>query len=116
MENLPNLTTNLIDMENHSWLYYFIPVLLMSLSIYVIDFYIEAFVTQKTDSTFAAKYGSIFVFTCSVALSFVWNHPHLVKVIVMDKIKTIIEQEHALSWGVIFAYFLYVLGIFEIFE
>jgi hypothetical protein len=40
----------------------------------------------------------------------VWNHPHLVKVIVMDRIKTIIEQEHALSWGVIISYVLYILG------
>lgn len=29
----------------------------------------------------------------------------------MDKIKTIIEQEHSLSWGVITSYILYVLSI-----
>ena len=84
----------------------------MALFLYIIDFYIDSFVTQKTDSTFSAKYGSIFIFTTSIGLSFVWNHPHLVKVIIMDKIKTIIEEEHALSGGVILAYILYILGKF----
>jgi zinc transporter 5/7 len=91
-------------------MYYLIPVLLMSLFLFVIDFYAESFVTQKTDAVYAAKYGAIFIFTCSVGLSFVWNHPHLVKVMVMDKIKTIVEQEHALSWGVIISFLLYSLG------
>lgn len=112
-----NMFTNVLDpfsseseAVSHSWMYYLIPVLIMSLCIYVIDYYIESYVTQKTDGIYTAKYGAIFVFTCSIGLSFVWNHPHLVKVIVMDKIKTIIEQEHALSWGVITAYVLYVLA------
>ena len=83
----------------------------MAVFIFVIDFYVDSYVTQKTDQTYSAKYGAIFVFSCSVGLSFIWNHPHLVKVTVMDKIKTIIEQEHALSWGVILAYGLYVLGL-----
>lgn len=95
---------------NHSWLYYLIPVLIMALFIFVIDFYIESYITQKTDQAYSAKYGAIFVFSCSVGLSFIWNHPHIVKVTVMDKIKTIIEQEHALSWGVIIAYILFLLG------
>ncbi len=86
------------------------PVITIGLFLFVLDFYVEAYVTQKTDSTYAAKYGAIFAFTCSIGLSFVWNHPHLVKVMVMDKIKTIIEEEHALSGGVIIAYFLYMLA------
>ncbi len=65
---------------------------------------------QKTDQVFAAKVGTIFVFTCSVGLSFIWNHPHVVRIVVMDKIKAIIEQEHALSWGVLISYTLYCLG------
>lgn len=97
-------------LQNYSWFHYFVPILIMSLFTNVIDFYVESYVTQKTDSNYAGKYGSIFIFTCSVGLSFVWNHPHIVRVTVMDKIKTIIEQEHALSWGVIIAYILYVLG------
>jgi hypothetical protein len=83
----------------------------MGLFLYVIDFYIDSYVTQKTDQTYASKYGAIFVFSTSIGLSFVWNHPHLIKVIVMDRIKTIIEEEHALSGGVIMAYLLYMLGI-----
>lgn len=101
-----------IAQANHTWLYYLIPLVLMSLFIFVIDFYVNSYVASKTDSTYCAKYGTLFIFTCSVGLSFIWNHPHLVKVIVMDKIKTIIEQEHALSWGVIIAYILYMLGKF----
>ncbi len=34
----------------------------------------------------------------------------LLKLKVMDKIKTIIEQEHSLSWGVIISFILYILG------
>lgn len=95
----------------HSWLYYVVPVLFISLFLYVIDFYMTAYVAQRTDSSYAARFGAVFVFTASIGLSFVWNHPHVVKVMVMDKIKTIIEQEHALSGGVIISYFLYLLGI-----
>ena len=107
---------NNLDIESatiepsHSWFYYLIPVLIMALFVFVIDFYVEAYVTQKTDQAYMAKYGAMFVFSCSIGLSFIWNHPHVVKVTVMDKIKTVIEQEHALSWGVILAYILYVLG------
>jgi zinc transporter 5/7 len=94
----------------HSWIYYFVPILVMALFLFVIDFYVESYASQKTDANYSSKYASIFVFSTSIGLSFVWNHPHLVKVIVMDKMKTIVEQEHALSWGVIITYFLYVLG------
>ena len=94
----------------HSWIYFLIPIILLSLFIFVIDFYVDAYVTQKTDGVYTSKMGAIFVFSCSIGLSFLWNHPHLVRIVVMDKIKTIIEQEHALSWGVIIAFFLYILG------
>lgn len=97
--------------EAHStWLYYLIPVLILSLFIFIVDFYVDSYVTQKTDHGFASKMGAIFVFTCSVGLSFVWNHPHVVRIVVMDKIKTIVEMEHALSWGVLISYILYCLG------
>ena len=88
------------------------PVILMAIFVFVFDFYVESYVSQKTaDQTLTAKYGAIFVFSASIGLSFIWNHPHVVKVTVMDKIKNVIEQEHALSWGVILAYVLYVLSI-----
>jgi hypothetical protein len=98
--------------QTHSWYYYMIPVILMAILVFVFDFYVESYVSQKTaDQTLTAKYGAIFVFSASIGLSFIWNHPHVVKVTVMDKLKNVIEQEHALSWGVILAYVLYVLGI-----
>jgi hypothetical protein len=95
---------------SHSWYYYVIPIVSASLFIFVIDFYAESYTTQKTEPVFSAKFGALFAFVCSFCLSFVWNHPHLVRVTVMDKIKTIIEQEHALSWGVIISFALYSLG------
>lgn len=98
------------SLVQHSWLYFLIPVTILALFIFVIDFYVEAYVTQKTDQIFTSKLGAIFVFTCSICLSFIWNHPHLVKIVVMDKIKTIVEQEHALSWGVIISFFIYCLA------
>lgn len=94
----------------HSWLYFLIPIVILSLFIFVIDFYVDAYVALKTDHVFTSKMGALFVFTSSIGLSFVWNHPHLVKIVVLDKIKTIIEQEHALSWGVIISYILYCLA------
>lgn len=81
----------------------------MSLFVYVIDFYIDMMVAQKTDNIQTSKFGSIFVFTWAGFLSLIWNHPHVV--IVIDKIKTVIEEEHALSAGVVMAYFLYIIGI-----
>lgn len=80
----------------------------MSLFVYVIDFYIEMMVAQKTDNIQTSKFGSIFVFTCAGFLSLIWNHPHVV--IVIDKIKKVIDEEHALSAGVVMAYFLYIIG------
>ena len=105
---------NTVD-ASHSWLYYLIPVLVMSLFTFVIDFYIESYVNQKTEPVYASKFGAIFIFTSSLGLSFVWNHPHLVKVMVMDKIKTIIEEEHALSKGLLITFILYILGILVFF-
>lgn len=114
--SMNNLDIESISIEQtHSWYYYLIPVVLMGVFVFVFDFYVESYVSQKTDQVYTAKYGAIFVFTASIGLSFIWNHPHVVKVTVMDKIKNVIEQEHALSWGVIFAYFLYVLGIILLF-
>jgi hypothetical protein len=102
-------STSILD---HSWYYFVIPIVSASLFIFVIDFYAESYTTQKTEPVFSAKFGALFAFTCSFCLSFVWNHPHLVKVTIMDKIKTIIEQEHALSWGVIISFVFYSLGRF----
>ena len=106
-ETDPDLAANVVE---HSWLYYLLPVLMIALFIFVIDFYIESYVIAKTEHAYASKFGAMFAFTSSLFLSFIWNHPHLVKVMVMDKIKTIIEQEHALSWGVIITFVLFFLG------
>lgn len=75
---------------------------------YVVDFYLDVLVVQKTDSIYATKFGSIFVFTWAGALSLVWNHPHVV--VVIDRIKTVIENEHSLSTGVLIAYVLFCIG------
>lgn len=80
----------------------------MSLFIYVIDFYLDTIVNQKNDGIQSAKYGSIFIFTWAGILSLVWNHPHVT--IVIDKIKTVVEEEHALSVGVLIAFFMYIIG------
>ncbi len=45
---------------SHSWIYYLVPVLLMSLFLFVIDFYIETYVSQKTDPIYTAKLGKYF--------------------------------------------------------
>lgn len=103
----PDLVANAVE---HSWLYYLLPILMIALFIFVVDFYIESYVIAKTEHAYASKFGAMFAFTCSLFLSFIWNHPHLVKVMVMDKIKTIIEQEHALSWGVLITFILYFLA------
>ena len=96
--------------DGYSWYHFIVPIVMMSLFIYFVDFYIESYVAQKTDAAFASKYSALFVFTCSLALSFVWNHPHVVRVAVMDRIRTVVEEEHALSWGVLVAYVLFVLS------
>lgn len=108
IEIIPDNTAEL--MVQHSWFYFLIPIVFMSLFTFVIDFYIDGYVSQKTDQVYTSKMGAIFVFTCSIGLSFVWNHPHLVKIVVLDKIKTIVEEEHALSWGVFISYMLYILA------
>jgi zinc transporter 5/7 len=100
----------ILPVSTHSWLYFLIPVLLLALFTLVIDFYVESYVAAKTDPVFTSRLGALFVFTCSVGLSFVWNHPHLVRVVVLDKIKTVVEEEHALSWGVVIAYGLFCLS------
>jgi hypothetical protein len=82
--------------DGYSWYHFIIPVIMMSLFIFFIDFYIESYVTQKTDVAFASKYSALFAFTCSLALSFIWNHPHVVKVTVMDRIRTVSELDLSL--------------------
>ena len=74
--------------------------------------YVESYVTHKTDIQYTSKYGSMFVFTCALCLSYVWNHPHVIKIVVMDKIKTIISEEHAVSYGVLFVFIFYMIGIY----
>ena len=82
----------------------------MSLLVFVVDFYIDSYVTQKTDPVYAGKFGAFFALSAAIALSFVWNHPHVIKVVVMEKIRVVVEEEHALSSGVIISFFLYLLG------
>jgi zinc transporter 5/7 len=52
----------------------------------------------------------MFVFICALCLSFVWNHPHVIKIVVMDKIKTIISEEHAVSYGCLFVFIFYMIS------
>lgn len=94
----------------HAWYYYLIPLVLTVLFVFIIDFYVDSYVTHKTDIQYSSKYGTIFMFITGLCLSYVWNHPHVIKIVVMDKIKTIIAEEHAVSLGVIFVFVFFMIG------
>jgi len=93
-----------------AWYWYLVPLVIASTFIFIIDFYVDTYVTHKTDIQYTAKYGPIFLFVSSIVLSFFWNHPHVIKIVVMDKIKTIIAEEHALSAGVICVCILFIMA------
>ncbi len=54
------LVKNTLD-ASHSWIYYLIPLVFMTLFLFVIDFYIETYISQKTDPIYTAKLG-LFMF------------------------------------------------------
>lgn len=86
--------------------------MVMTFFMYVIDFYVGMIVTQKTDSSQTAKFGTMLVFSWAGLLSLFWNHPQVIELV--ENIKKNTDVEHHLSAGVIIAYLMFMIGILNL--
>jgi zinc transporter 5/7 len=99
-----------LQMEVLSWLNVIIPLAIVILSVYVIDYYIESVAANHMHPSRLALYSAASMFGAALLLSYVWNHPYMARTSTLHKLKDIITEDHALSGGVIFSVLIFVLG------
>lgn len=110
-DSLLGMSSNAINENEHSIIFILFQLVLAAIFVFIINFYIEFYVSHKTSPLYAAKYGQMLIFLISLALSYLWSHhPHVIKVLVGDKVKTIVEEEHAISLGVFLVVVLFVFA------
>jgi len=69
-----------------SWLYLLFPLALVILFVFVVDFYIEAVVTNHLQPPKTAVYGTYAIFISALFLGLTWNHPMMAKITTMHKV------------------------------
>ena len=80
------------------------------LFVFVVDFYIEAVVTNHVQPPKTAVFGSYAIFVSALFLGLTWNHPMMASITTMSKLREIITEDHVLSGGVIFSLMTLMLG------
>lgn len=96
--------------EVESWLYLVIPMGLVILFVFLLDFYIEAVASNHLQGPRTAVYGTYAIFISALLLGVTWNHPMVSWITTVTK--DIITEDHVLSGGVIFSLMTFILGNF----
>ena len=79
-------------------------IMLITLFVFIGDFYIESVCSAKLDNLKANRYGSMASFLTAVSLGFLWNYVPFIALGVYE------HQQHSISGGVIFATIFFLLG------
>lgn len=93
-----------------SWFALLLPLSLIVLFVFIIDYYIEAVASNHLQPTKTAEYGAYAIFGGALLLALTWNHPYTARLTSMNKFQDIITEDHVLSWGVVFSLGAFVLG------
>lgn len=96
------------ESEVESWLYLVIPMGLVILFVFLLDFYIEAVASNHLQGPRTAVYGTYAIFISALLLGVTWNHPMVSWITTVTK--DIITEDHVLSGGVIFSLMTFILA------
>ena len=93
-----------------SWAAMSIPLLIVIVFVFVIDYYVDAICTTRLEVLHTARFGSMAAFTVAVLLSFFWDHPFVGHVTNMRALRVIVVEDHLLSGGAVFSFVLFMFG------
>lgn len=85
--------------STETWIYLLLPLALVILFVHVIDFYIEAVVSNHLQPPQTAVFGAYSIFLSALFLSLTWNHPLISTITPIKDIK----EDHIVSGGVVFS-------------
>ncbi|KAL4227543.1 hypothetical protein ACF0H5_012986 [Mactra antiquata] len=98
------------DSQVTSWFALLLPLTLIILFVFIIDYYIEAVAVNHLQATKTAEYGAYAMFGGALLLALTWNHPLTARITSMNKLQDIITEDHVLSWGVVFSLGAFILA------
>ncbi|OWF54084.1 zinc transporter 5-like [Mizuhopecten yessoensis] len=93
-----------------SWLYLLFPLTLVILFVFVVDFYIEAVVTNHLQPPKTAVYGTYAITISALFLGLTWNHPMMAQITTLHKLRDIVTEDHVLSGGVVLSLMTFLLA------
>ena len=93
-----------------SWTAMLVPLLIVILFMFVIDYYVEAVCVTRLEVLHTARFGSMATFTVAVFLSFIWDHPFIGHVTNLRALRVIVVEDHLLSGGAVFSFVLFMFG------
>lgn len=93
-----------------SWLYLLFPLTLVILFVFVVDFYIEAVVTNHLQPPKTAVYGTYAITLSALFLGLTWNHPMMSQITTFNKLRDIVTEDHVLSGGVVLSLMTFLLA------
>ncbi|XP_022333860.2 proton-coupled zinc antiporter SLC30A5-like isoform X1 [Crassostrea virginica] len=96
------------ESEVESWWYLVIPMGLVILFVFLLDFYIEAVAANHLQGPRTAVYGTYAIIISALMLGLTWNHPMVSWITTVTK--DIITEDHVLSGGVIFSLMTFILA------
>jgi zinc transporter 5/7 len=97
-------------LDADSTLYLAVCIGATALFVYTIDAYVDLHIANKTNVQIMSKYGTWFMFVFAIVLSSLWTTSNPYTVVIRDKIKTIVTQEHVVSNGVLCAFILFMFA------
>lgn len=95
-----------------SWTSLIFPLLLVTMLVMVVDYYIESACVVHLDATRTGQYGTMVVLASALVIDTIWNHPFVSQVTNMHNIKNLILEEHEISVGVVFSVFIFAFGVY----
>lgn len=84
-----------------------LPLSIVIISVFTLDYYIEAVAATKLEATAVARNGAVAIFCAALVFSLIWSHPFIEKLASLSREVT---EDHLLSGGVIFSFVLMLFG------
>lgn len=93
-----------------SWGSLMFPVLLVTVWVFVIDYYIEAACVSRLDVTRTGQFGMMAVLVSALVINTIWNHPFVSQMTNIRQVKNLMTEEHEISVGVVFSVVLFAFA------
>lgn len=94
-----------------SWFTLFVLMCVISVFVFVLDYYVVSISTQKLDVGRSAQCATVGVFVSAFLFALIWNHPYVTAVSMTSKAQDVIADEHLLSGGVVFSCVMFLFAV-----